>query len=339
MVFAGIDVFKRTPQNHDVLGIAQEGATGQKVCEVRLRYDILLAQENSVNKPQFRASTRDQAIMELILNQTRPSTRTVKVGGLTVGGPDFTVIAGPCSIESRDQFLETALGVKKAGACLLRGGIWKMRTSSKTFQGLGSNSFDMIRSVLRETGMGLVSEVTDTEQIEQIHDIVDMFQVGSRNMHNYSLLKALGRTNKPVLLKRGFAGLIDEWIKAAEYVTNGGNPNVILCERGIRTFETATRNTLDLNAVVYAKHNTDYPVIVDPSHAVGIRALVPDLALAAAAAGADGIIVEVHPRPAEALSDGPQALTLNDFEQMMSRLNRVLSAIDRPLQKAAQLAH
>lgn len=270
--------------------------------------------------------------------QTTPSTQIVKIqtayGVLEIGGPKFTVIAGPCSIESESQFLETAKMVKENGACLLRGGIWKMRTSSKTFQGLGESSFDFVKSVCRETRMGLVSEITDIRQIEEVYDVVDMFQVGSRNMHNYSLLKELGKQKKPVLLKRGFGALIDEWIKAAEYVTNGGNPNVVLCERGIRTFETATRNTLDLNAVVFAKKNSPFPVIVDPSHAVGIRALVPDLALAAAACGADGIIVETHPRPAEALSDGPQALTFDDFKKMMIRMERVLAAIDRPLQKA-----
>lgn len=278
--------------------------------------------------------------MELMTNQTSPSTQIVKVGGIEIGGPRFTVIAGPCSIESRDQFLETALGVKRAGACMLRGGIWKMRTSAKTFQGLGHESFELIRSVLKETGMGLVSEITDAPQIEEIHDLVDMFQVGSRNMHNTALLKELAQTRKPVLLKRGFAALIEEWVKAAEYITAGGNPNVVLCERGIRTFETATRNTLDLNAVVFAKKTTSLPVIVDPSHAVGIRALVPDLAIASAAAGADGIIVEVHPRPQEALSDGMQALTISDFEQMMRRLEKVLTAVDRPLFKMeTALAH
>jgi 3-deoxy-7-phosphoheptulonate synthase len=276
--------------------------------------------------------------MEIQSMQTTPSTQIVKIptayGELEIGGPAFSVIAGPCSIESHGQFLETAKMVKENGACLLRGGIWKMRTSPKTFQGLGESSFDMIKSVCRETRMGLVSEITDARQIEEVYDVVDMFQVGSRNMHNYSLLKELGMQKKPVLLKRGFAALIDEWIKAAEYVTSGGNPNVILCERGIRTFETATRNTLDLNAVVYVKKNTSFPVIVDPSHAVGIRALVPDLALAAAACGADGIIVESHPRPSEALSDGPQALTFDDFKQMMNKIERVLTALDRPLQKA-----
>jgi len=267
-----------------------------------------------------------------ISSKKRTSTQIVNVNGVEVGGSAFTVIAGPCSIESAEQFSEAARAVKSAGACLLRGGIWKMRTSAKTFQGLGSESFGFIKEICQQNGLGLVSEVTDAKQIEEVHDLVDMFQVGSRNMHNYSLLKELGRVKKPVLLKRGFAALIDEWIKAAEYVTLGGNSQVILCERGIRTFETATRNTLDLNAVVYAKRNTPFPVIVDPSHAVGIRDLIPDLALASAAAGADGIIVEVHPRPEMALSDGPQALTPADFSEMMKRLERVLTALDRPLQ-------
>lgn len=274
--------------------------------------------------------------METQTMQTTPSTQIVNVGGYSIGGPEFTVIAGPCSIESREQFLETAMGVKASGAHLLRGGIWKMRTSSKDFQGLGTSSFDMIKDVCKQTGMSLVSEVTDARQIEQIYDVVECFQVGSRNMHNYALLKELGMQKKPVLLKRGFAALITEWVKAAEYVTVGGNPNVILCERGIRTFETSTRNTLDLNAVAFAKKNTSLPVIVDPSHAVGIRALVPDLAYAAAAVGADGIIVEVHPRPAEALSDGMQALTLGDFKVMMNKLDRILDAIDRPLHTQLQ---
>lgn len=265
--------------------------------------------------------------------QTKQTTQTVKIGNYEIGGPAFTVIAGPCSIESREQFAETANHVKQNGACLLRGGIWKARTSSKAFQGLGASSFSFIKDVLSETKMNLVSEVVDARQIEEVYDFVDCFQVGSRNMHNYELLKELGKQKKPVMLKRGFAALIEEWLKASEYVTNGGNPNVILCERGIRTFETATRNTLDLNAVVFAKQHSHLPVIVDPSHAVGIRALVPQLAWAAAAAGADGVIVEVHPRPAEALSDGMQALTFDDFSHMMNRLEKILTAIDRPLQK------
>lgn len=264
-------------------------------------------------------------------------TKTIKVGGVengvTIGGPGFTVIAGPCSIESQTQFQTTADSVIASGAHLLRGGIWKMRTSHKNFQGLGTDSFEIASSVRKKTNHGLVCEITDARQIEEVYNFVDMFQVGSRNMFNYALLKELGKQPKPVLLKRGFAALVDEWIKAAEYITHGGNENVILCERGIRTFETCTRNTLDLNAVVYAKKNTHFPVIVDPSHAVGVSALVPDLALAAAACGADGIIVEVHPDPSQALSDGMQALTFADFSKMMTKMEKVLAALDRPMNK------
>lgn len=213
-----------------------------------------------------------------------------------------------------------------------------MRTSVKSFQGLGEEALGLVSNALKELKIPMVAEVTDPRQIESLLSVVDMFQVGSRNMHNYSLLKELGHYKKPVLLKRGFAALVDEWLKAAEYVTSAGNPNVILCERGIRTFETSTRNTLDLNAVVFAKAHSDFPVLVDPSHAVGIRALVPSLAYAAAAAGADGVIVEVHPRPSEALSDGPQALTFADFRQMMHQLERLLKAFDRQLVKPLSLS-
>ena len=255
----------------------------------------------------------------------------VQIGKVKIGGPNFTVIAGPCSIESEQQLLTTARAVKASGAAILRGGIWKMRTSAAAFQGLGAEAFPLIKKIKEQTGLCLISEITDIRQVEQCSEVVDGFQVGARNMHNYSLLKELGQQKKPVLLKRGFAAYVDEWIKAAEYVTIGGNPNVILCERGIRTFETATRNTLDLNGVVYAKTKTDLPIIVDPSHAVGISALVPQICYAAAAAGADGIIVEVHPQPSVALSDGQQALTFDTFSTMMKQLEKVLFAFDKKL--------
>ena len=255
----------------------------------------------------------------------------VQIGNVQIGGPKFTVIAGPCSIESEDQFRMTSTSVKKSGAALLRGGIWKMRTSPKSFQGLGEDSFDFIKKVKKEIGLGLISEITDSKQIEEISPFVDAFQVGARNMHNYSLLKELGKQPKPVVLKRNFSAYIDEWLKAADYIAQGGNSNIVLCERGIRTFETATRNTLDLNAVVYAKKHSPYPVIVDPSHAIGISELVTPLCYASAAAGADGIIVEVHPDPKKALSDGDQALTLTNFDTMMKQLEKVLNAFDRTL--------
>lgn len=265
--------------------------------------------------------------------QTPTTTRIVKVGDVSIGGPEFTVIAGPCSIESREHLQQTATAVKNMGANLLRGGIWKMRTSADAFQGLGSDSFGFIKEVLKETGLKLVSEITDARQIEEVYDFVDMFQIGSRNMHNYALLREVGRVQKPVLLKRGFAALIDEWIKATEYIRQGGNENIILCERGIRTFETATRNTLDLNAVVYAKAKTDLPVIVDPSHAIGLREFVPQLTYGAAACGADGVIIEVHPNPEKAMSDGRQTLNFESFDQTMKQLEKICAAIGRPLQK------
>jgi 3-deoxy-7-phosphoheptulonate synthase len=265
-----------------------------------------------------------------MLNKTQP----VSFGPYPVGGDDFVVIAGPCSIESKQQFSSTAESVKASGAVMLRGGMFKLRTDPKSFQGLGQDAYSIAHEVRKRFGMPFVSEVTDPREIEAMLGIVDVFQVGSRNMHNYALLKELGSCGKPVLLKRGFSALIKEWILAAEYLVKHGNSQVVLCERGIRTFETATRNTFDLNAIAYVKQTTGLPVIADPSHATGASSLVEPMALAAAAAGADGLIVEVHPRPAEALSDGFQALTFPEFDRMMHKLERVLNAIERPLARS-----
>jgi 3-deoxy-7-phosphoheptulonate synthase len=258
-------------------------------------------------------------------------TRTVKVGASVVGAGGFSVFAGPCSIESREQFAETSTFVKKHGAIGLRGGVFKLRTNPASFQGLGEKAYDIAREIKLATGLPFVSEVTDPRQISDLEGVVDMFQVGSRNMHNYALLKELGATQKPVLLKRGFAALMKEWILAADYIVQSGNDRVILCERGIRTFETATRNTFDINAIVYAKQNSSFPVIADPSHATGDAKMVTPVALAAAAAGADGLLVEVHPRPSEALSDGYQSLTFTQFEDLMSGLKKILPAVGKEL--------
>ncbi len=255
----------------------------------------------------------------------------VRVGDVLIGGPEFVAIAGPCSIEGAEHLLTTAKFVKQAGASLLRGGIWKLRTSSHSFQGLGAEAVQFVQKVVQEVGMSLVTEITDPRQIEIIDDVVGMYQVGARNMFNYALLKELGQTRKPVLLKRSFAAQIDEWIKAAEYITAGGNNQVALCERGIRTFETATRYTFDLNAVLVAKQKTAFPVVVDPSHAVGMREHVPALCYAAAAAGADAVLVEVHPDPEAALSDGRQTLNFQQFEHMMQRMEKILEVLGRPL--------
>lgn len=260
-------------------------------------------------------------------NKTKP----VKIGSQLVGGNDFAVIAGPCSIESGEHLLNVAEFVKNSGAVLLRGGMFKLRTSPDSFQGLGQDAFAIVRDVKEKTGLAFVSEVTDPRQISDFVELVDCFQVGSRNMHNYDLLKELGRTRTPILLKRGFAGLIKEWLLAAEYVIKGGNEQVVLCERGIRTFESATRNTLDLNAVAFVKQTTPFPVIADPSHGTGLASLVTPMALAAAAAGADGIMIEVHPEPANALSDGFQALTFAQFDLLMEKLRLLLPAMGRNL--------
>src|SRR5262245_16622185 len=235
-------------------------------------------------------------------------TRPVKVGASVVGEGGFSVFAGPCSVESIEQFGETAEFVKRHGGIGLRGGIFKLRTDPKSFQGLGERAYDIVKQVKTATGLPFVSEVTDPRQISDLENVVDMFQVGSRNMHNYALLKELGHSKRPIMLKRGFAALVKEWILAAEYVVQAGNENVILCERGIRTFETGTRNTFDVNAIVLAKMNSPFPVIADPSHGTGDSKLVMPVALAAAAAGADGLLVEIHPDPSKALSDGYQSL-------------------------------
>lgn len=263
--------------------------------------------------------------------QTRPVSLSFKGKQIVFGSSKIPVLAGPCSIESREHLLETARGVKAAGACFLRGGVFKMRTSSASFQGLGPAAFSFVNEVKNEVGMPFVSEITDPRQISDFVDSVEMFQVGSRNMYNYELLKELGALRKPVLLKRAFAATVEEWVKAAEYVTKGGN-DVILCERGIRTFEPTSRNTLDLNSVAYIKAHTPYPVVVDPSHGTGRPELIGPMAWAGIAAGADGIIIEVHPRPKEALSDAFQAIDFGHFAGIVETASKVAQAVGRELE-------
>ena len=260
-------------------------------------------------------------------------TSLVKIGQISIGGPEspFVVIAGPCSVESLDQLSTIAKSIKLSGALALRGGMFKLRTNPDSFQGLGRDAFDIVRAVKQQTGLPFFSEVTDPRQISDMVNLVDVFQVGSRNMHNYTLLKELGQINKPVLLKRGFSSLVKEWLLAADYLVKGGNDQVILCERGIRTFENCTRNTFDLNAIAYAKHYSSYPVVADPSHATGDKNLVIPMSLAAAAAGADGLIVEVHRQPDQAKSDGFQTLDLDQFADLMKRLEKLLPALDHHL--------
>jgi len=257
------------------------------------------------------------------LEHHRERTRVV-VGGVPIGQEDELVaIAGPCSVESREMLLDTARWVRHEGARVLRGGAFKPRTSPYTFQGLGRPALEMLAEARAETGLPVVSEVTDAAEVELMERFVDLLQVGSRNMHNFVLLRAVGRSSRPVLLKRGFGATIEEWLMAAEYVLSSGNSNVILCERGIRTFETATRNTLDLSAVPLLRRHTHLPIAVDPSHGTGQRDLVTPMALAAAAAGADALLVEVHPDPPNARSDGPQSLSFAEFGALMDELRRL----------------
>jgi 3-deoxy-7-phosphoheptulonate synthase len=260
-----------------------------------------------------------------------PDRSLVTVGGVRFGGPEFVVAAGPCAIESEEQVRTTARGVRAAGATVLRGGAYKPRTSPYSFRGLGVAGLEMLARAREETGLPVVTEVLTPADVEVVAAWADMLQVGTRNAQNYSLLEAVGQAGKPVLLKRGMSNTVEEWLLAAEYVLAQGNPEVVLCERGIRSFETATRNTLDLSAVPLVRSLSHLPIIVDPSHATGHRHLVGLMALAALACGADGLLIEVHPRPDDALSDGPQSLTLEGFASLMAELRAVAPAVRREL--------
>ena len=259
----------------------------------------------------------------------RPAGRTVvRVGGLRIG-LDFVLIAGPCSVEDEAQTLLVARQIKAAGAHILRGGAFKPRLSPYDFQGLGEDGLKILKAARDETGLPIVTEVMDARHLDLVQGYADILQIGSRNMQNYSLLKELGRAAKPVLLKRGMNATLEEWLNAAEYVLSGGNPDVILCERGIRTFETYTRNTLDLSSIPAVKETSHLPVVVDPSHATGRASLVRPMSLAAVAAGADGIMVEVHPRPAQALSDRNQQITPESFAELAEAVRGLAAFMSR----------
>ncbi len=253
----------------------------------------------------------------------------VDVNGIKIGGNRIVLMAGPCAVESYEQVMETAKAVKEAGALILRGGAFKPRTSPHKFQGLGKEGLKILAQAKEETGLSIVTEVMSPQHVEMVAKYTDIFQIGTRNMQNYMLLQEVGRTNKPVLLKRGMSARVEEWILSAEYILDMGNFNVILCERGIRTFETYTRNTLDLNAIPLVKQLSHLPVIADPSHGTGRRSLVIPMARAAIAAGADGLLVEVHPNPEKAISDGPQSLIPEEFGQLVEEVKRVAEALGR----------
>lgn len=266
---------------------------------------------------------------KLVGREIHPHDTIVDLGGAQVGGGRFTVIGGPCAVESREQLLATALAVKAGGGHALRGGAYKPRTSPYSFQGLGEEGLHILRDVSRETGLPVVTEVVDAGDVALVEENAAAFQVGARNMQNYRLLQALGKSRKPVILKRGMAAKVDDLLLAAEYILAEGNPNVILCERGITTFETATRNTLDLNAIPVIKQRSHLPVLVDPSHGTGLRELVPPMAKAALACGADGLLVEVHIDPPNALSDGRQSLFPEQFAALMRELRPIADAVGK----------
>lgn len=268
---------------------------------------------------------------KLASREVRPEGSVVRINGASVGGRRLAIIAGPCAIESRDQVADAAEAVARSGAHLLRGGAYKPRTSPYSFQGMENEGLCLLEDAGRQCGLPVVTEIMDAHDIELVAEHADMLQVGARNAQNFSLLRRLGKIRKPILLKRGMSTRIEEFLMAAEYILSEGNPNVVLCERGIRTFETATRNTLDLNAVPLLKQWTHLPVIVDPSHGTGIWSLVTPMALAAVAAGADGLLIEVHPEPTKALSDGPQQLKPETFADLMRALKPVAEAVGREL--------
>jgi len=266
---------------------------------------------------------------KLASREFRPNDTVVDVSGVKIGGPNIVVIAGPCSVENEEQILRTAEGVKRAGARLLRGGAYKPRTSPYSFQGLGVDGLKLLALAREKTGLGIVTEVMESAEVETVAEYADLLQVGARNMHNTKLLRSLSRLKKPVLLKRNFSATLNEFLMGAEYLLSGGNDNVILCERGIRTFVDYSRNTLDLNIVPAVKQLSHLPILVDPSHGTGRQNLVLPMARAAIAAGADGLMIEVHPTPAEAFSDGEQSLTLDAFDRLMKEVRSVAGVLGR----------
>lgn len=268
---------------------------------------------------------------KLVNKKFHPEDSVITVGNAKIGPGHLTMMAGPCAIENHDMVLETAAAVKKAGAQFLRGGAYKPRTSPYAFQGLEEEGLKYMKEAREAFGLNIVCEVTSLRALETAVKYVDMLQIGARNMQNFELLKEAGRAGVPVLLKRGLSATIDEWLNAAEYIASEGNPNIVLCERGIRTYETATRNTLDISAVPVIRTRSHLPILIDPSHATGVRAYIEPISRAAIAAGADGLIVEVHPCPSCALSDGPQSLTFEQFDHLMSELKPYMKLAGRTI--------
>jgi 3-deoxy-7-phosphoheptulonate synthase len=268
---------------------------------------------------------------KLVGKAFKPEGTIINVRGVQIGGGTLCVIAGPCTVESPDMLFETAEFVKKAGAHILRGGAFKPSTSPYSFHGMGETGLKLLAEASQQTGLPIITEVMDTRDVELVGRYTDIFQIGTRNMTNFSLLREVGTVRKPVMLKRGWASTIEEWLQAAEYIASQGNYEIILCERGIRTFETYTRNTFDINAIPSVKELSHLPIFADPSHATGKRSLVNAVSLGAVASGADGLIIETHPNPEKALKDGPQSLTFAQFEQLMHDVRPIAQAVGKTL--------
>ena len=298
------------------------GVIGDKKIIANLEMEMMAGVEKTV---------RITEKYKLVSRDFHPQDTIIDVDGVKIGGSEIIVMAGPCAVENLEQLREAAAAVKKSGAKILRGGAYKPRTSPYDFQGLGEEGLKLLRQVADEFDMKVVTEVVDREDISLMENYADILQVGARNMQNFQMLKALGKCKKPVMLKRGLSATISEWLNAAEYIMTGGNENVMFCERGIRTYETFTRNTLDLSAVAAVKELSHLPIVVDPSHGTGRRPMVAPMARAAIAAGADALMIEVHPHPEIALSDGNQSLTPEDFQKLMANLGEIAKAVGKTI--------
>ncbi len=309
----GVDIHLSTGEYQTVLGLI--GDTSRIDTDLIESLDIVEAVKR-ISEP-FKSANR----------KFHPDDTVIEVRGTKIGGGNFAIMAGPCSVESEEQLLEVAVKAKEAGATILRGGAFKPRTSPYAFQGMRAEGIELLIKAREKTGLPIVTEIMDASHLDLFGD-VDIIQVGARNMQNFELLKVLGKTNKPILLKRGLSSTMQELLMSAEYIMAGGNENVILCERGIRTFETYTRNTLDLSAVPMLKELSHLPVIVDPSHATGVSRMVKPMSLAAAACGADGLMIEVHNNPAKALCDGPQSLTPDQFSDVVEAVKKVIDVVE-----------
>ena len=316
----------------DAAGLKAHVSTGEEVTIVGVIGDKKKIANLEMNMMEgVEKTVRITEKYKLVSRTWHPEDSVVDVAGVTVGGENLVVMAGPCSVESIEQLREAAKAVKAGGAQFLRGGAFKPRTSPYDFQGLAEDGLKMLREVADEVGLKVVTEIVDKDDIELVGKYADVYQVGARNMQNFQLLKALGKVKKPVMLKRGLSATISEWLNAAEYILAGGNENVIFCERGIRTYETFTRNTLDLSAVAAIKELSHLPIVVDPSHGTGRWQMVQPMARAAVAAGCDGLIIEVHPHPEVALSDGDQSLTPKNVNRWMADLGKIAAVMGRKL--------